>query len=146
MSRPQTLQLNNPSFFVFLLLSVFGGVRRTTERRKLLSKKIVTTYASRCPVIVEPASARAPAISKNKFLSPTDMTVGAFIAELKRHLVRPEGDNNKAEAANQAIFVFTASTHLPISSWTMSQLYDKHKNADGFLYLFYDSENTFGNH
>merc|ERR1711953_1216997 len=31
------------------------------------------------------------------------------------------------------------------SSWTMGELYSQHKDADGFLYIAYSGENTFGN-
>jgi GABA(A) receptor-associated protein len=92
-------------------------------------------------VIVEAAHARAPAIKKNKFLSPNDMAVGAFVAELKRHLVRGEGENDKS---TEAIFLFTANNAMPVASQTMQTLYEAHKNPDGFLYLFYASENVFG--
>ena len=30
------------------------------------------------------------------------------------------------------------------SSEILSDIYDKHKNIDGFLYVTYSSENTFG--
>ena len=32
-----------------------------------------------------------------------------------------------------------------IFSWTMGELYSQHKDADGFLYIAYSGENTFGN-
>ena len=31
-----------------------------------------------------------------------------------------------------------------ISNQSLSEIYDKHKNDDGFLYITYSSENTFG--
>jgi len=34
---------------------------------------------------------------------------------------------------------------LAASSMTISSLYDSYKDPDGFLYLTYCSENTFGN-
>jgi len=33
---------------------------------------------------------------------------------------------------------------LPPSSALMSQIYEKHKDSDGFLYITYSGENTFG--
>jgi len=29
-------------------------------------------------------------------------------------------------------------------SWTMGELYEQHKDEDGFLYIAYSGENTFG--
>lgn len=31
-----------------------------------------------------------------------------------------------------------------IFSWTMGELYEQHKDEDGFLYIAYSGENTFG--
>lgn len=33
---------------------------------------------------------------------------------------------------------------FPLSSLTMGQLYEKEKDEDGFLYVAYSGENTFG--
>jgi hypothetical protein len=100
------------------------------------------------PVIVEKAHPRAPDILKSKYvrknttrhkrlgltvgnhhqLAPNDMSVGAFLQEIKRHLVKTEGDK-----ATESIFLFVAANSMPPSNWLMSQVYEKHKNEDGFL-------------
>ena len=45
--------------------------------------------------------------------------------------------------SNEAIFV-TINNEMCTSSEILSDIYDKHKNTDGFLYVTYSSENTFG--
>lgn len=45
--------------------------------------------------------------------------------------------------AEKAIFLFVGKS-LPRTAALMSEVYDKHKDEDGFLYLTYSGENTFG--
>jgi hypothetical protein len=59
------------------------------------------------------------------------MSVGAFLQEIKRHLVKTDGDK-----ATESIFLFVAANSMPPSNWLMSQVYEKHKNEDGFLCKF----------
>jgi hypothetical protein len=119
---------------------------------------IVPSYKDRIPVIVERAHERVPLISvelllvrrsetsqwcfssqKAKFLAPVDMTMGTFSAEIKKHM--KAGDPNNAPQAQ--IFLFVNNT-LVNNSLLMSQVYEKHKHTDGFLYVRYATENTFG--
>jgi GABA(A) receptor-associated protein len=43
----------------------------------------------------------------------------------------------------KAIFIFVNNV-LPPSSSLLSQVYQEHMDEDGFLYVVYSSENTFG--
>ena len=47
-------------------------------------------------------------------------------------------------APEQAIFLFVASGTLPPSVAALQAVYDKYKDEDGFLYMTYSGENTFG--
>jgi len=42
-----------------------------------------------------------------------------------------------------AIYLFVNNKIFPSSS-VMYQVYEKNKNSDGFLYIYYSGENTFG--
>jgi len=113
----------------------------TTEKRVQLSNKIRAMYPDRLPIIVEKApNSQVPEITKKKFLAPSDMTVAKFLIEIKKQL-HPLGSY---ENSNLAIFMFVDKTVLPPSSHLMSQIYEKHRDADGFLYVTYSGENTFG--
>jgi len=71
---------------------------------------------------------------QNKFLVPSDLTVGQFVLVVrKRVLLEPE----------KAIFLFIGDA-VPPNGAHMSDLYAKHKDEDGFLYVKYSGENTFG--
>ena len=46
-------------------------------------------------------------------------------------------------APEKAIFLFVDRI-VPQSSWTMGELYNSHRGKDGFLYVAYSGESTFG--
>lgn len=105
------------------------------EKRRQESNRIRSKYPDRIPVIVEKAQkADIPAIDKQKFLVPSDLTVGQFVYVVRKRVkLSPE----------KAIFVFVNNV-LPPTAALMSTLYDEYKDEDGFLYISYSGENTFG--
>lgn len=105
------------------------------EKRKEESAKVRTKYPNRFPVIVEKQpTATLNDIDKSKFLVPGDLTMGQFI-----HIIRKRVELK----AHEAIFVFVNNT-IPCSSSTIAQIYENSKDEDGFLYILYANENTFG--
>ena len=92
-------------------------------------------YPDRIPVIVEKATGSdIPDIDKKKYLVPTDLTVGQFVHVIRKRIkLAPE----------KAIFIFVNNV-LPPTAALMSSIYDEHKDDDGFLYITYSGENTFG--
>eukprot|EP01087_Luapelamoeba_hula_P014073 TRINITY_DN4064_c0_g1_i1.p2 TRINITY_DN4064_c0_g1~~TRINITY_DN4064_c0_g1_i1.p2 ORF type:complete len:138 (-),score=30.37 TRINITY_DN4064_c0_g1_i1:94-456(-) len=107
----------------------------TPEKRREVAERIRAKYPDRIPVIVEKApKSDAPEIDKKKFLVPADITVGKFVFEIRKQLkLSPE----------KAIFLFINNV-LPPTAELMSHLYAKFKDPDGFLYITYSGENTFG--
>ena len=105
------------------------------EKRKEVADRIRQKYSDRIPVIVEKApKSDAPDIDKKKYLVPADITVGKFVYEIRKHMkLSPE----------KAIFLFVNNV-LPPTAALMSQIYDRYKDEDGFLYITYSGENTFG--
>ncbi|CAO1941886.1 unnamed protein product, partial [Urochloa humidicola] len=105
------------------------------EKRQSESNRIRDKYPDRIPVIVEKSGKTdIPDIDKKKYLVPADLTVGQFIYVVrKRIMLSPE----------KAIFVFVNNT-LPPTASLMSALYEENKDADGFLYMTYSGESTFG--
>lgn len=131
---------------------------RSLEKRKLASEKVRKKYPDRIPVIVQ-KDGRVSFSSRwlkgwfskkddenkdsketktyLKFLVPSDVTFGqfAFICRKKISHLKPE----------DALFFSVRDKILPGSSnLTMSQVYKEEKDEDGFLYLTYQTENTFG--
>lgn len=73
-------------------------------------------------------------IDKRKFLVPNDISVAQFMWIIRKRIQLP---------SEKAIFLFVGKV-LPQSSASMGQVYEEHKDDDGFLYIAYSGENTFG--
>ena len=73
-------------------------------------------------------------IDKRKFLVPADLTVAQFMYIIRKRIQLPP---------EKAMFLFVNKV-LPTTSSTMGSIYDEHKDPDGFLYISYSGENTFG--
>lgn len=104
--------------------------------RKAESEKIIQKYDGRIPIIVERENTckLLPEINKNKFLVPSDLTVQQFHYVIRRRLELNASD---------AIYIFCEGSILS-SSASLESVYEKHRDPDGFLYVFYSGENTFG--
>ncbi|GAB5372490.1 hypothetical protein AAMO2058_001670200 [Amorphochlora amoebiformis] len=105
------------------------------EKRKAEADKIRSKYPDRIPVICEKAKkSDIVDIDKKKYLVPADLTVGQFVYVIRKRIkLTPE----------KAIFIFVNNT-LPPTGAVMSQIYKEHKDDDGFLYVTYSGESTFG--
>jgi GABA(A) receptor-associated protein len=105
------------------------------EKRKQESGRILLKYPDRIPVIVEKAkNTDVPTIDKDKYLVPSDLTVGQFVYVIRKRIkLEPE----------KAIFLFINNT-LPPTAALLSQIYKELSDKDGFLYVEYSGENTFG--
>ena len=105
------------------------------ERRKAEAHRIRAKYPDRVPVIAEKAKdSGAPDIDKNKFLVPADLTAGQFVYVIRKRIQLP---------SEKALYIFINNS-LPPTGMLMSQLYKEHGDEDGFLYVTYSLESTFG--
>uniref|UniRef100_R7W7V0 Autophagy-related protein n=1 Tax=Aegilops tauschii TaxID=37682 RepID=R7W7V0_AEGTA len=142
------------------------------ERRQAEANRIREKYSDRIPVIVEKAGkSDIPDIDKKKgsfdasklclmsqqstrlaiidrqlfyiliavtqpyrYLVPADLTVGQFVYVVRKRIKL---------SAEKAIFIFVKNT-LPPTAALMSAIYEENKDEDGFLYMTYSGENTFG--
>jgi GABA(A) receptor-associated protein len=99
------------------------------------SDKIREKYPDKFPIVVKKSeNSSLQKLDKSKYLVPGDLTVGQFQYVIRKKLtLRPE----------QAIFLFCKNT-LPNTAEIISSLYDRLKDEDGFLYMIYCEESTFG--
>ncbi|GMM31298.1 ubiquitin-like protein [Martiniozyma asiatica (nom. inval.)] len=105
------------------------------EKRKAESLRIRSKFADRIPVICERVEdSDIPEIDKRKYLVPSDLTVGQFVYVIRRRIHLP---------SEKAIFIFVNDI-LPPTAALMSSIYTQYKDEDGFLYVLYSGENTFG--
>ncbi|KAF8379247.1 hypothetical protein HHK36_028679 [Tetracentron sinense] len=106
-----------------------------SEKRRAEAARIREKYPDRIPVIVEKAErSDIPNIDKKKYLVPADLTVGQFVYVIRKRIKL---------SAEKAIFIFVDNV-LPPTGAIMSTIYDEKKDEDGFLYVTYSGENTFG--
>lgn len=108
----------------------------TFEKRKQEASRIRAKYPDRIPVICERAEkATIPDIDKKKYLVPSDLTVGQFVYVIRKRIkVDP----------NTNIFIFVKNNVLPPTAALMSTLYEEQHDEDGFLYITYSGESSFG--
>lgn len=108
------------------------------QKRKDEANKILVQYSDKIPVIVEKhKQATLNEIDKHKYLVPSQMTVAQFIYVIRRRIKLTD---------NEALYLFVDKT-LPMASQTIQSLYNDSKTKpdhDGFLYITYCNENTFG--
>lgn len=107
----------------------------TLEERKKESLRIIAKYPDRIPVIVEKdRSTHVKDIDKHKYLVPADISVGQFIFIIRKRLkLAPE----------IGLYLFIDGI-LPPTSAMLFSVYDQHHADDGFLYVTYSGESTFG--
>tara|TARA_B100001027_G_C16200067_1_gene300186 strand:+ start:448 stop:861 length:414 start_codon:yes stop_codon:yes gene_type:complete len=106
------------------------------EDRKNESDTVLKKYPDRIPVIIEQSiNSNIPDIDKNKYLVPNDLKMGQLLWVVRKRL--------KLDSST-ALFLFTVNGTLYTNADFVSSVYDKEHNEDGFLYLKYTSENTFG--
>lgn len=97
-----------------------------------VAQTILSRYPDRIPVIVE--STKDLVISKKKFLVPVDLTVAKFIMEVRKHT---------QVGVYDGLFVFVDNALLMPSS-SIYSAYDRYKDEDGFLYVMFSKEISFG--
>ena len=121
---------------------MFGNLKeRSLDDRRNVSNGLLVRYPDRIPVIVDrPTASRfgrresIPPIDKQKYLVPADLTMAKFMQEIRRHI---------AINSQQSLFLFVNGFLLPNSD-PIGAVYRRHRDPDGFLYVTYTTENTFG--
>lgn len=108
--------------------------RLSLDQRRREFERIRSYRDARIPVILEANGRDTPRVDKEKFLVPFDLTI-AQLTFVVRKRMRMD--------ASTAIFLLVDG-RLAVASTTVRDLYDRHASEDGFLYVVYTTENTFG--
>jgi GABA(A) receptor-associated protein len=105
------------------------------EERRRESDRIMSQYPDKCCVVVGKCdNSDVNDIDRHKFLVPGDLSIGQFMFVIRKRIrLAPE----------KSIFVFVDNL-LPPMSALVRQIYSDYKDKDGFLYLCYATESTFG--
>ena len=108
--------------------------RFSFEKRKEESEGILAKYPERIPIICEGYGIDTPQIDRNKYLVPDDLTMAQFLYVIRKRIkIGPE----------KSIYLFVQNHIIP-GNKLLATVYEKHCEEDGFLYITYSGENTFG--
>jgi len=106
------------------------------HKRCYEAERIKFKYPGRFPIICERAANTIPELDKKKYLVPSDLTLGQFMYVIRNRMkLSPE--------IGLYLFVGEHFT-IPGNTTLISSVYDSHRDEDGFLYIHYSGENTFG--
>lgn len=120
----------------------------TPWNTRLTTSKSVLTKYNKLPVLVDRTDDKQPEINANKFLIPHDMTVGQFL----KNTIRKRINLSEAEAVFLYICKYSYDDQdnekieysIPPNAALLSNIYHENQDRDGYLYLTYSKENTFG--
>lgn len=109
---------------------------KTFEERRTESGNMRQRYPNRvCLYLSKCKNSTLPESEKRKYLVPHDLTVGQLIHVIRKRIQIGSKD---------AIFLFTESNIAPSTTMELGQVYAQHADPDGFLYMTYNTESTFG--
>ena len=106
------------------------------DERKNEYKRISIKYPDLIPVICERMNgSNVPESQRRKYLVPRDITMGQFKYVIRKRIeLRPD----------QALFVFVNKSVLAPTNTLITDIHKEYADEDGFLYMIYSGENTFG--
>lgn len=101
------------------------------------SKRIMVKYPGRIPIICErdPRSKDIPDIDRKKYLVPDDLSIANFMYVIRKRLKL---------SPDKSIYLFVNDLVMPATSQLLSIMYTENCDEDGFLYIKYAGESTFG--
>ena len=108
------------------------------EQRRKECDKIRNQFSEKIPIICEKdTKSNIRDIDKTKYLVPADLTVSQFSFMIRKRI----------EIEKEAAFFLLANGKHSITGDTLlSEIYERYKDPeDGFLYIAYASELTWGN-
>ena len=109
--------------------------KNSFDKRIQESTDIIKKYIDRKPIIVQKyEKSDMPDIDKCKFLVPNELSMTQFMFIIRKRI--------KLEPS-QSLFLTINGSLVP-SNRCISDIYEELKDEDGFLYVTYTNENTFG--
>ena len=114
----------------------FQMENKDVNKRKEMSEKLRKQFPDKIPIICEKdPKSKIQEIDKTKYLVPMDLTVAQFSLMIRKRVEIAKED---------AFYLLVDGKHSIIGDSLISEIYDKYKSEDGFLYIAYASEVTWG--
>jgi GABA(A) receptor-associated protein len=113
-----------------------GDISNDYLERVKKSQIILEKYPDRVPLIILPSKNDRDSypIDKTKYITPRDLTLLQLQQIIRKRIKFP---------AEKALFMFIKNKIYPVSAM-VGTIYDTNKDPDGFLYVTYCQESTFG--
>ena len=108
------------------------------DQRRKECEKIRNQFPEKIPIICErDPKSNIKDIDKTKYLVPQDLTVSQFNSMIRKRIEIPQ---------EGAFYLLVNGKNSITGDTVLSEIYDKNKDPeDGFLYITYASELTWGN-
>ena len=105
------------------------------EKRFEEATRILEKYPERVPIICERITTNIPEIDRKKYLCPRDLSIANFMYVIRKRLKL---------SSEKSIYLFINNKIMPATSSLLGVIYENYKDKDGFLYISYGGESTFG--
>ncbi|XP_022908042.1 microtubule-associated proteins 1A/1B light chain 3C-like [Onthophagus taurus] len=110
---------------------------KSIDVRKEEVLAIRNRFPTKIPIIVQrfAKESNLPQLEKTKFLVPQELTMSQFLMIIKNRIkMKP----------TQSLYLLVNDRSLVSLSITFAEVYAEHAGPDGFLYITYASQETFG--
>lgn len=109
-------------------------IKHPYEKRVAESDRIICKYPERVPIICQRINNEVPEIDRSKYLCPRNLSIANFMLVIRKRLkLSPE----------KGLYLFITNKIVPCSQ-LLGTVYEEKKDEDGFLYINYAGESTFG--